>query len=197
MKRSSHGSQYLYLSTLEAVPNGEALSICFMKAKRPLCFPFYLWVGLVGKLPHPIKVKSVPADFEFVLLQNYLTTSHGRESIFEDSKVIITIPRKFQGVYTTIISASKKAGSKGKFFRVFQRFHLISDLLLCCAVTDREVVLTSPAIPNTICQNQERENLSISAAFGKIPWAFESKRQAESSFDIVNECVLALLLRSI
>ena len=68
MKRSSHGSQYLYLSTLEAVPNGEALSICFMKAKRPLCFPFYLWVGLVGKLPHPIKVKSVPADFEFVLL---------------------------------------------------------------------------------------------------------------------------------
>ena len=81
-------------------------------------------MGLVGKLPHPIKVKSVPTDFEFVLLQNCLTTSHGKESIFEDSEVIITIPRKFQGVYTLYNhhKCVKKGGFKRKVFPSFPTF---------------------------------------------------------------------------
>ena len=100
MKRSSHGSQYLYLSTLEAVPNDLTLSICFVKAERPLCSPFYLAVGLVGNVPHSIKVKA------FLRLSSVCCNRialHGKESILE---VIIT----FHGVYPQCV---KKVGSKG------------------------------------------------------------------------------------
>ena len=91
---------YLYFPTLEAVPNGLTLSICFVKAERPLCSPFYLAVGLVGNVPHSIKVKA------FLRLSSVCCNRialHGKESILE---VIIT----FHGVYPQCV---KKVGSKG------------------------------------------------------------------------------------